>query len=165
MLSVNDKHENSSGELGHSTSIKEISSSETQDPAPEGEAEGTSKDPIEPWPESFTTRLSAFLSETAILKVKEMFLEGPKPPRVSDSGWAGRQLKPADEGAADSPEINPEQPEESGRGKRGRERGGRGRGGRGGRGGRAGGGNEDHRKVLSDVCLSSYKYFFFRTQI
>ncbi|KAJ7638956.1 pseudouridine synthase [Roridomyces roridus] len=110
---------------------------------------GKSKAPTadEPWPEHFNTRLTEFLSEDAILKLKEMYLEGPEPPRVSDSGWASR---PA---AGSTPSEAPAEPEPA---KRGRDRGGRGgRGGRGrgGRGGRAGG-REDHRKVLSNPIQS-----------
>lgn len=116
----------------------------------------------EPWPEQFTAKLTAFLSEETVVKIKELYLEGPEPPFVSDSGWGGRQAKPAEDDnkpeGEDTP-ATPEAPEEEpkqGRGKRGRDRGVRGgRGARGGRGGRGGrpGAREDHRRVLTDVCL------------
>lgn len=96
-----------------------------------------------PWPERFTTTLSAYLSAPSIEQLKQMYLEGPEPPFVSDGGWGAR--KPREEGDA---EEAPEEPvKESTRGNRGR---GRGRGGRGGRGGRAGK-RPDTRKVVSEV--------------
>lgn len=127
----------------------------------------TPETPADPWPETFTTRLATFLSEEKVALLKQMFLEGPEPPFVSDAGWGGRSTtneaspsvaETVEEKAKDEPEEVVEK-EAKGRGKRGRERGGRGaRGGRGGRGGRPGrpGAREDHRKVLSDVCVSSY---------
>jgi tRNA pseudouridine13 synthase len=122
-------------------------------------AEGKAKE--EPWPERFTSTLTEFLSEDAVIQLKNMFLEGPEPPLVSDKGWSGRLVKPAGDDEVDAnatpnpPDAAPDAPEKIGRGKRGRDRGGRGgRGGRGsGRGGRAGG-REDNRKVSSDVRLS-----------
>ncbi|OSX60298.1 hypothetical protein POSPLADRAFT_1075036 [Postia placenta MAD-698-R-SB12] len=117
----------------------------------------------EPWPEQFTAKLTAFLSEETVVKIKELYLEGPEPPFVSDSGWGGRQAKPAEDDnkpeGEDTPAA-PEAPEEEpkqGRGKRGRDRGVRGgRGARGGRGGRGGrpGAREDHRRVLTDPIAS-----------
>lgn len=106
-------------------------------------------EPTEPWPDRFNTALEPFLSPEAIEQAKRMFLEGPKPPRVSDSGWGGRQAKVSEAGSSDAPE--PEK--EDVRGKGGRGRGGKNaRGGRGGgRGGRGGGKVEDTRKVLSNV--------------
>ncbi|KDQ29347.1 hypothetical protein PLEOSDRAFT_1064122 [Pleurotus ostreatus PC15] len=56
----------------------------------------TIAEPAEPWPESNNTALAPFLSEDAISKLKTMFLEGPTPPKVSDSGWGGRQPKTED---------------------------------------------------------------------
>ncbi|TFK43436.1 pseudouridine synthase [Crucibulum laeve] len=110
------------------------------------------KAPSDPWPEHFTTSLSPFISKEAIAQVKKMYLEGPEPPRVSDSGWGGRTPKAAGEG--ENAEEPTSLPEEFGSSKdfKGRDPGGRGRrGGRGGaRGGRGGGGREDHRKVLSE---------------
>jgi len=115
--------------------------------------------PCEPWPEHFTTTLTSFLSGTVIAQVKEMFLDGPNPPRVSDRGWGGRPTIPVREGdindsstAPDTPQGEPVMIEKA---KRGKDRAGRGgRGGGGGRGGRPGGAREDHRKVLSDVRVS-----------
>ncbi|ESK96111.1 pseudouridine synthase [Moniliophthora roreri MCA 2997] len=107
-------------------------------------------DSKEPWPESFTIKLIPFLSESAIAQLKEMFLQGPEPPRISDSGWGSRAGKSSTTDEPVSPPP-PEEPIDKGKG----ERGGRGRGGRGGRGGgRGGSGREDHRKVLSEPIES-----------
>ncbi|KAF8238780.1 tRNA pseudouridine synthase D [Tricholoma matsutake] len=127
--------------------------------------EGTSQEPApqpshsEPWPEHFTTALAFFLSNEAIEQVMQLYLEGPDPPRVSDSGWGGRVARATVQ--EDTNNINPEptleEPEKTKDGKRGRDRAGRNsrgeRGSRGGRGGRAGG-DRDHRKVLSDPITS-----------
>ncbi|KAH9853549.1 tRNA pseudouridine synthase D [Lenzites betulinus] len=134
---------------------------ETVPPAAEvGQATEEVPKDNEPWPERFTESLKPFLSEDVIAHVKTLFLEGPEPPFVSDSGWGGRQSKPVDgKGEASEPSAPtpaPE-PEPQGRGKRGR---GRGRGDRGGRGGRGGarggraGAKEDHRKVISNPIAS-----------
>ncbi|KAG6378689.1 hypothetical protein JVT61DRAFT_12960 [Boletus reticuloceps] len=40
------------------------------------------------WDETFESSLSPFLSEASIVELKKMYLEGPEPPRVSDSGWS-----------------------------------------------------------------------------
>lgn len=83
------------------------------------------------WSEECATRLSTFLPEESVLKLKDLFLEGSTPPH--------------DPLAEDIPE-----PSEYSGG-RGRGRGGRGRGGRGrGRGGRR---VVDTRKVVSPVSL------------
>ncbi|KAI0832348.1 tRNA pseudouridine synthase D [Trametes gibbosa] len=118
----------------------------------------------EPWPERFTESLKPFLSEDVISHVKTLYLEGPEPPFVSDSGWGGRHSKVVDgkgessEPSAPAPASEHEhQGGDQGRGKRGRDRGRGGRGGRGGRdGGRGGRGGtrEDHRKVLSNPIAS-----------
>lgn len=110
----------------------------------------------EPWPEHFTTELSTFLSEGAILQIKQMYLEGPEPPRVSDSGWGGRANKSSEgievgnaEEASDAVMAS----NQDGKNDKGKNnRGGRGR--RGGRAGGRGGGREDHRKVLSEPITS-----------
>jgi tRNA pseudouridine13 synthase len=106
----------------------------------------------EPWPDSFTTRLSPFLSTEKIEEVKKMFLEGPEPPFVSDTGWSGRQAaKATDSGGSGSINVeeNVEMRKENG-GKRGSSKRGRDRGGRGGRGGGRSV-REDRRKVTSEV--------------
>lgn len=115
--------------------------------------DGGDKGSSEPWPEHFTTELSPFLSEGAILQVKQMYLEGPEPPRVSDSGWGGRTNKSSEDTEVGNTEqasdavMASNQDDKNNRGKD--NRGGRGR--RGGRAGGRGGGREDHRKVLSEV--------------
>lgn len=121
----------------------------------------------EPWPESFNEKLTPFLTPLAMEELKKIYLEGPEPPLVSDSGWAGRAAKkdgegPSTEGApAEEPKV--EEPKPRGA----RERGGRGRDKRGGRGGRGGGrgGNvrEDPRKVVSEVRVQHFTLLKFCT--
>ncbi|KAF8517809.1 pseudouridine synthase [Gautieria morchelliformis] len=113
----------------------------------------------EPWPTKFTNELTPLLSQAAIEKLKEMFLQGPEPPFVSDSGWGDRQSQagngPAEQDATVESAASKEQESNQTRGKnrmrgrKGKERNGRGRGGKGVRGGR-----EDNRKVLSDPISS-----------
>ncbi|KAI0036796.1 pseudouridine synthase [Vararia minispora EC-137] len=112
----------------------------------------------EPWPESFTARLSAFLPSERVAQLKQMYLEGPEPPFISDSGWGERTPRTSKDAempigdCEEGQDIETVEPEADnrGRGKRGRGgRGGRGRG-RGGRGGRRPDGREDSRKVISD---------------
>ena len=117
-----------------------------------------------PWPDSFTTRLSPFLSTEKIEDVKKLFLEGPEPPFVSDAGWSGRQTTKADEsgtsGSMDLKEGVETRKEDGGR--RGSSARGRGRGGRGGRGGKSL--REDHRKVTSEVrALLAHVISFLQT--
>jgi tRNA pseudouridine13 synthase len=119
----------------------------------------------DPWPENFTTTLAAFLSEEAISKVKTMYLEGPEPPRVSDSGWGGRPPKPVGEGETDNSSVFPEpvqeEPEKAETGKRGRDRGGR--GGRGARGGRVGRGGRGGvaEKTTGRCCRMSVSFYIY----
>ena len=144
------KKEGTANELGTEASPEAL------DKAPGDSSKQASS--TEPWPDSFTTRLSPFLSTKEIEEVKNMFLEGPEPPFVSDTGWSGRQAAKAKEsggsGSMDG-EENVETRKENG-GKRGSSKRGRDRGGRGGRGG----GKpirEDHRKVASEVrALSAH---------
>jgi tRNA pseudouridine13 synthase len=131
-------------ELGTETSPEAL------DKAP-GESSKQASSP-EPWPDSFTTRLSPFLSTEKIEEVKKMFLEGSEPPFVSDAGWSGRQAAKAKEGGGSGSidvEENVEMRKENG-GKRGSSKRGRDRGGRGGRGGGKSV-REDRRKVTSEV--------------
>lgn len=131
---------------------------------PEAEEEETS----DPWPESFTTSLTPYLSETLIQQLKQMYLEGPEPPFVSDNGWGNRTAPDSESATIAAPEENEEKDAEDvssttrndggrrGRGgRRGQDRGrgrGRDRGRRSGRNQR-----EDKRRVISEVCS---KYFF-----
>jgi tRNA pseudouridine13 synthase len=114
---------------------------------------GKAKEIAEPWPGRFSVALAPFLSEDKITKVKTMLLEGPEPPRVSDSGWGGRTATPSETRSAIAP--GPMQ-EESEQDKRRRKND---RGGRGARGGRDVGRREDNRKVVSDVRISWLVYF------
>src|SRR6267154_299002 len=136
--------EGTEAELGTETSPEAL------DKAPGESSKQVSS--IKPWPDSFTTRLSPFLSTEKIEEVKKMFLEGPEPPFVSDTGWSGRQAAKAKEsdgfGSIDV-EENVETRRENG-GKRGSSKRGRDRGGRGGRGGGRSV-REDRRKVTSEV--------------
>jgi tRNA pseudouridine13 synthase len=136
--------EGTEAELGTETSP------ETLDKAPGESSKQASS--TEPWPDSFTTRLSPFLSTEKIEEVKKMFLEGFEPPFVSDTGWSGRQaVKAKESGGSGSIDVeeNVETRKDNG-GKRGSSRRGRDRGGRGGRGGGKSV-REDRRKVTSEV--------------
>ena len=108
-----------------------------------------------PWPDLFSTRLSPFLSAEKIEEVKQMFLEGPEPPFVSDAGWSGRPAAKANENAGSGSMDIEENVETRGddKGKKGSNNRGRDRGGRGGRGGKPV--REDHRKVKSEVRVLS----------
>ncbi|KAF9008970.1 pseudouridine synthase [Cyathus striatus] len=108
-------------------------------------ARSTSQDP---WPTHFDSDLAPFLSEDAIAQVKQMYLEGPEPPRISDSGWGGRTVKLAVEGEPSLPTEPANDSADKVKEDKSRDRGERGRrGGRGGRGGRSG--RQDERKVMS----------------
>lgn len=117
---------------------------------PTGEPEVKDAPGVDPWPEHFNTALAPFFSEDALAALKQMWLEGAEPPRISDNGWGERTSKPQVEGDVheNSSPAQHEKREESSKNPRG------GRGGRGNRGGRAGGKRgraEDNRKVLSEV--------------
>lgn len=119
------------------------------------------------WTSQFDETLGPYLTEPVIAQLRQLFEEGPEPPFVSDSGWAGRQVKVADssldnptseapsESHAEAEDGDLEKPGNSRGNKRGRGRGrdrGGSRGGRGrGGGGRGGVGRVDNRKVISDV--------------
>jgi tRNA pseudouridine13 synthase len=120
------------------------------------------------WTDHMTATLTPLLPSSTIEQLKEMFLQGPEAPLVSDSGWGGRKpsvLVENDTAAVDSDGGAPtpipvlssssHQHDREGRGR------GRGRGGRGTRGGRGRGRfdndstrpgkREDLRRVVSDV--------------
>lgn len=140
---------------GTETELGTETSSEALDKVP-GESSRQASS-TEPWPESFTTRLSSFLSTEKIEEVKRVFLEGPEPPFVSDTGWSGRQnAKAKESGGSASMDVeeNVEMRKDNG-GKRGSSKRGRDRGGRGGRGGGKSA-REDHRKVTSEVRLYAH---------
>ena len=122
------------------------------------------------WTDHITETLTPLLSSSAIVQLREMFLQGPEPPLVPDSGWGGRRpsvllendtVADNTEGGAPTPIEIPSTSsharEREGRGGRGG-RGAKGDRGRGrGRGGRSDndstrpGKREDLRKVVSDV--------------
>jgi tRNA pseudouridine13 synthase len=108
----------------------------------------------EPWPEHFDATLLAFLDQDKVSELKKIFLEGPEPPRVSDSGWGGRvpSTSTAEELTAVEELDITEKQEDKLKRDNARGRGGK-RGGRGGRGGGRGGGREDTRKVVSEVSF------------
>jgi tRNA pseudouridine13 synthase len=93
--------------------------------------------PDEPWPEHFSTSLASFLNEAQISQIKKMYLEGREIPRVSDSGWAGRNAKLANKEGSTDELANTVEDNRN-------ERGGRARGSHQG-------GKIDERKVISDV--------------
>ncbi|KAH8118315.1 tRNA pseudouridine synthase D [Phellopilus nigrolimitatus] len=137
-----------------------VGTSETEEKTEEKVEDARKEDDSETWPERFDTALSQYLSEPRIAQLKQMYLEGPEPPFVSDSGWGSRQAKPESAEAGPSQANVPEEKIEAEslskndrgkRGKRGRDRGGRGRGGA-----RRGDRNKpvDPRKVISDPMES-----------
>ncbi|KAF8663481.1 hypothetical protein AX16_001049 [Volvariella volvacea WC 439] len=106
----------------------------------------------ESWPQHFTDRLSKYLSPAALEQLRKMYLEGPEPPRVSDSGWGGRVSKAGETASlVEEPTVvaEPEQPSpvvadnSSGRQAHNRGR-------KGGRRGRGNEKREDTRRVLSE---------------
>ncbi|KAF8529043.1 tRNA pseudouridine synthase D [Hysterangium stoloniferum] len=112
------------------------------------------------WSSSLEQTLSPFLSTLAIEQLKEMFTQGPEPPLLSDSGWAGRQQrdskvsKEEKEDKTDEVPVSSKTPDTNSRetrGKRGKSRGGR--GGRGGKGGRNSH-KDDPRRVVSEPIVS-----------
>ncbi|KAF8845835.1 tRNA pseudouridine synthase D [Paxillus ammoniavirescens] len=151
-LATNDQHDDAG--TGHAGSSQTVQSS-TQPICDEKEGESSAVDEVA-WGASFDTSLAPFLSEASIAQLKNMYLEGPEPPRVTDSGWGGKvskrseDIEMTDQG---QPEGNSEE-SSAGRGKNRNARGGRG-GRQRGRGGRSQGGErEDHRKVLSEPISS-----------
>lgn len=108
------------------------------------------------WDETFELSLSSFLSETSIAQLKQMYLDGPEPPRVSDNGWVNKVHKKSEDVEISEQDAPPHQdsgirPSDTRREKHQHSRGGRGR--QRGRGGRSQGSErEDNRKVLSEVC-------------
>ncbi|KAF9226574.1 tRNA pseudouridine synthase D [Gyrodon lividus] len=148
---TNDQHGDAGAE--HTKSSQTIQPS-TQLVGDEQEEEPSAIDEIA-WDDSFETSLSPFLSEASIAQLKNMYLEGPEPPRLTDGGWGSRVQKRSEDvemtdqgGESDSPQSG------AGRGKNRMSRGGRG-GRQRGRGGRSQGGErEDHRKVSSEPISS-----------
>jgi tRNA pseudouridine13 synthase len=139
-----------SAKEGTETALETEASAKALDKIPGEESKPVSS--TEPWTDSFSTRLAPFLSTEKIEEIKNMFLEGPEPPFVSDAGWSGRQAAKAKESgvsgsmdASESVETRNENEGKRGSSKRGRDR--------GSRGGRGGGKSvrEDHRKVTSEV--------------
>jgi tRNA pseudouridine13 synthase len=49
------------------------------------------------WQDQFATALAPFMDEERIQQVKDMYLQGRNPPRISDAGWAGRKARSLDE--------------------------------------------------------------------
>ena len=142
----------------------------TSPPTSTGKVKETSSDvpagSVEAWPTDFTEKLTPLLSHTVVDKLKELYLEGPEPPFVSDGGWQDRQSKPGNGTAEDDATAEPSasktlesqhpRRKDNMRGRRGKDKIGRGRGGKGARGGR-----QDNRKVLSDVRIQPIYNLFF----
>ncbi|EIW82095.1 tRNA pseudouridine synthase D [Coniophora puteana RWD-64-598 SS2] len=117
------------------------------------EKEDIPEDENPSWKATYAENLARFLSDESIGQLKQMYEEGPEPPRISDNGWVTRPAQVADvEGPArpvDAPAESAEAEAPSSRGKRSGDRG-RGRGrGRGGRDKRGGQTREDPRKIVS----------------
>ena len=115
------------------------------------------------WDDTFESSLSPFFSESSIVELKTMYLEGPEPPRVSDNGWVSRVHKKSEDVEISEQQVLPNQenrPYSSDK-KRGKNENARGRNGRHrGRGGRSQSSErEDHRKVLSEVYYSASDRF------
>ena len=104
--------------------------------------------------------LAPFLPNEAVEQLKQLWLEGPEPPRTSDSGWAGRTAKTQTEAEVTENSVTIEEQETEQSPKSGKGKGGR--GGRGQRGGRVdgrkgrGASREDNRKVLTEVGFNLY---------
>ena len=117
------------------------------------------------WDDTFESSLSPFLSESSIVDLKKMYLEGLEPPRVSDNGWVSRSHKTSEDVEISEQDVLPHQDSglqssDTKRGKQPNARGGRGR--QRGRGGRSQGSQrEDHRKVLSEVCYLAGQFCHF----
>ena len=120
------------------------------------------------WDDTFESSLSPFLSESSLVELKLMYLEGSDPPRTSDSGWTSRVHKKSGDVEVIEQEVLPRQEEApySSDKRRGKNENARGRGGRQkGRGLRSQGSKqEDHRKVLSEVCLPAGRYITSHTE-
>ena len=101
----------------------------------------------EPWPEHFDATLTPFLDAEKVAQLKTIFLEGPEPPRISDSGWGSRVSSVIGENSVpagvETAEVSDQKDSRSHSRGRGRKRGGRGGGREGGR--------EDTRRVISAV--------------
>ena len=117
------------------------------------------------WDDTFESSLSPFLPESSLVDLKKMYLEGPEPPRISDSGWVSRLHNKSDDVEISEQVALPQQDSglqssDTKRGKHQNARGGRGR--QRGRGGRSQGSErEDHRKVLSEVCYLAGQFCHF----
>jgi tRNA pseudouridine13 synthase len=59
------------------------------------------------WQDHFTIALAPFLDPERMQQVKDMYLQGRSPPRVSDSGWAGRKAKLPDEETGFAQTVEP----------------------------------------------------------
>jgi tRNA pseudouridine13 synthase len=117
------------------------------------------------WDNTFESSLSPFLPESSLVDLKKMYIEGPEPPRVSDSGWVSRLHNKSEDVEISEQDALPHQDSglqssDSKRGKHQNTRGGRGR--QRDRGGRSQGSErEDHRKVLSEVCYLARQFCHF----
>ena len=131
-----------------------------------GEQQQQAADEEVTWDDTFESSLSPFLSESSIVELKIMYLEGPEPPRASDNGWMSRvHTKSDDVETSEQWVLSKNGPSSSDkmRGKGGNTRGRRGR--QKGRGGCSqGSGREDSRQVSSEVCHSTGPFYHFLYQ-
>jgi hypothetical protein len=99
--------------------------------------ESKESDSSDPWPDHFNAKLKPFLSHGSITQLKEMFLQGPEPPRASDSGWPGVARAAAPEEPSDTTSGQGKEKHKKGKHDRRQKR------------------PEDPRKVLSEVSSPS----------
>lgn len=138
-------------------------------------------DPLPKWTSQTTRTLRPVFSDSTIIAIRALLVQGKNPPPKLDAGWGARKAKVEADVVNEEEAMNVEDSSPSGittipesimdaaRGQgrdrgRGRGRGGRG-GGRGGRGGAQGGEADqwwmvtvDDREVLSQVRLTSATY-------
>ncbi|EGO02191.1 hypothetical protein SERLA73DRAFT_48912 [Serpula lacrymans var. lacrymans S7.3] len=63
----------------------------------EGVEASKSDEPEQSWGERHGGLLAPYMSEDAIIQLKQMYLEGPEPPRTSDNGWESKRTKPTED--------------------------------------------------------------------
>lgn len=156
---VTDIQDGDTNEQGGSTKTRQ---SENAVASNIGEERERQADDEVTWDDTFESSLTPFLSEASIAELKKMYLEGPEPPRISDSGWESRVHKKSEDVEIAEQDAPPQQDSgiQSPTAKRGKNRGVRGR--QRGRGGRSQGSErEDYRKVLSEVCHLAGQFCHF----
>jgi tRNA pseudouridine13 synthase len=74
--------------------------------APPNDDHSSQKPNVLVWQDYFAADLAPFLNPECIQQLKDLYLQGRNPPRVSDSGWAGCKARSSDDqkGVAQSAE-------------------------------------------------------------